>query len=86
MEIKNVITMLMAQDMDRAVKFYRDALGFSVQFQSSGWTQMTFDNSTVALRSCPRRRIQYKDHNAANQGSGRSPPYLYGLRKTGLSE
>lgn len=49
MEIKNVITMLMAQDMDRAVKFYRDALGFSVQFQSPGWTQMTFDNSTVAL-------------------------------------
>lgn len=49
MEIKNVIYMLMAQDMDRAIKFYRDALGFSVQFQSPGWTQMTFDNSTVAL-------------------------------------
>ena len=37
------------EDMDRAIKFYTDQLGFSVRFQSPGWTELETGETTLAL-------------------------------------
>jgi predicted enzyme related to lactoylglutathione lyase len=36
-------------DMDRAVKFYRDVLGFTLKFQSPGWSEFVTGETTLAL-------------------------------------
>ena len=41
--------MVMVSDMDRAVKFYRDALGFTLRFQSDGWSEFETGGTTLAL-------------------------------------
>jgi lactoylglutathione lyase len=41
--------MVTVSDMDRAVKFYRDALGFTLRFQSEGWTEFETGGTTLAL-------------------------------------
>ena len=48
-QIELIKYMLMAQDMSRAMAFYRDALGLAVKFESPGWTELTFGDSIVAL-------------------------------------
>ncbi len=37
MRVHRVTAMVLVQDMDRAVRFYRDALGFRVQFEEEDW-------------------------------------------------
>ena len=49
MKIEKVYYMLMAEDMDRAVGFYRDAVGLEVRSTSPGWSELTFGDATVAL-------------------------------------
>jgi catechol 2,3-dioxygenase-like lactoylglutathione lyase family enzyme len=36
-------------DMDRAVKFYRDVLGFPLRFQSPGWSEFSTGETTLSL-------------------------------------
>ena len=36
-------------DMDRAVGFYRDSLGFAVRFESPEWSELTTGETTLAL-------------------------------------
>jgi catechol 2,3-dioxygenase-like lactoylglutathione lyase family enzyme len=36
-------------DMDKAVKFYRDALGLKVKFESAGWSEFVTGETTLAL-------------------------------------
>ena len=49
MLVESVKYMLMAQDMGRAVRFYRDVIGLKVEFESPEWTELTFGNAIVAL-------------------------------------
>jgi predicted enzyme related to lactoylglutathione lyase len=49
MVVESVKYMLMAQDMERAVRFYCDVIGLEVQFQSPQWTELAFGNAIVAL-------------------------------------
>ncbi len=49
MLVESVKYMLMAQDMERAVRFYRDVIGLEVKFQSKEWTELAFGNAIVAL-------------------------------------
>ena len=36
-------------DMDRAVKFYRDALGFPLKFQSAEWSEFATGETSLGL-------------------------------------
>ena len=36
-------------DMDAAVKFYRDTLGFTLKFESPGWTEFVTGETTLSL-------------------------------------
>ena len=49
MKVEKVYYMLMAEDIDRAVSFYRDAVGLDVKSTSPGWSELTFGDATVAL-------------------------------------
>ncbi|HEV2313857.1 MAG TPA: VOC family protein [Candidatus Acidoferrales bacterium] len=37
------------EDMDRAVKFYRDIIGLPLKFQSSGWSEFETGETTLGL-------------------------------------
>lgn len=39
-------------DMDAAVKFYRDLLGFPLLFQSPGWSELDTGATRIALHPC----------------------------------
>ena len=39
--------MVYVRDMDRAVTFYRDTLGMTLQMQSPGWSQFTLANGAI---------------------------------------
>lgn len=41
--------LISAQDMDRAVAFYRDVIGLDVKAASPGWSELSFGTSIVAL-------------------------------------
>ena len=49
MKVEGVTYMLMAQDMDRAVAFYRDVIGLELRFSSPMWSELTFGDAVVAL-------------------------------------
>jgi lactoylglutathione lyase len=34
-------------DMDKAVKFYRDVLGLTLKFESSGWSEFVTGETTL---------------------------------------
>ena len=51
MKVESMVYQLMAQDMDRAIAFYRDVVGLTVKFQSPRWTELAFDGSTIALHA-----------------------------------
>jgi lactoylglutathione lyase len=36
-------------DMDRAVRFYRDVLGLRLRFESSGWSEFSTGETSLAL-------------------------------------
>lgn len=42
-------------DMDKAVKFYRDVLGFQVKFESPGWSEFLTGETTLALHAASDR-------------------------------
>lgn len=87
MEVESIKYILMAQDMARAIRFYRDVIGLSVQFDSTEWTELTFGDAIVALHgggtAASRKTglsFQVKDIRAAcaeiraGGGSVSSPP------------
>ncbi|MEZ6187536.1 MAG: VOC family protein [Planctomycetota bacterium] len=49
MELQTVKYMLWAQDMDRAVAFYRDVVGLQPGFVSPGWSELKHGDAVVAL-------------------------------------
>lgn len=49
MEITSVKFMLMAEDMTRAIRFYRDVIGLEVKFESREWAELAFGDAIVAL-------------------------------------
>ena len=64
--------MLMAQEMDRAVVFYRDTMGFEVSFSSPYWSELKFGDAILALhgggdgtRNETGLSIQYEDVKTA---------------------
>ena len=51
MNIQRVYFMLMAQEMDRAVEFYRDAMGLEVRLRSGGWSELGWGDAILALHA-----------------------------------
>lgn len=49
MKIQAIKYLLMAQDMDRAVAFYRDVIGLTERFSSDDWSELAFGDAIVAL-------------------------------------
>jgi predicted enzyme related to lactoylglutathione lyase len=49
MRVEKTKFMLMAQDMDRAVTFYRDVIGMKPGYLSSHWSELHFGEAIVAL-------------------------------------
>ena len=49
MNVQQVYYMLMVEDMDRAVAFYRDVVGLEVRSTSSRWSELAYGDATVAL-------------------------------------
>ena len=49
MKVQRVYFMLMAQDMDRAVAFYRDVIGLDVNLHTPGWSELGGEGAVVAL-------------------------------------
>lgn len=64
--------MLMAQEMERAVAFYRDTMGFEESFSSPCWSELKFGNAILALhgggdgtRNETGLSVQYDDVRSA---------------------
>jgi predicted enzyme related to lactoylglutathione lyase len=49
MEIQSVKYLLMVQDMERAITFYRDVIGLELRYESQMWSEMAFGNAIIAL-------------------------------------
>ena len=49
MNVEVVKYMLMAQNMDRGVAFYRDVIGLDVDLQSDFWSELKIGDAIVAL-------------------------------------
>ncbi len=49
MRIESLKYILMGQDMDRAVAFYRDVVGLKVNSQSPMWSELAHGDAVVAL-------------------------------------
>jgi|tagenome__1003787_1003787.scaffolds.fasta_scaffold20821670_2 predicted enzyme related to lactoylglutathione lyase len=48
-EVRKTYFMLLVADMDRALRFYREAFAVSVTFSSAEWSEFTVAGATVAL-------------------------------------
>ena len=64
--------MLMVQDMNRAVTFYRDTMGFTEAFSSPHWSELRFGDAILALHGGGDRSrtrtglsLQYEDVSKA---------------------
>jgi len=49
MKLEAVKFILWAQDMDRAVAFWRDVFGFQTKTESPYWSELTFGDAILAL-------------------------------------
>ncbi len=49
MKLEKIKTLLLAQNMDRAVAFYQTVFGLQPAIQSPFWSELTFGDSIVAL-------------------------------------
>jgi predicted enzyme related to lactoylglutathione lyase len=49
MIVEAVKYMLMAQNMERAIRFYSEVVGLEVKFESPEWTELAFGEAIVAL-------------------------------------
>jgi len=72
MKPQSVKYMLHAQDMERAVAFYRDTLGFTLSSTSEYWSELTFGDAILGLHgggtgadNATGLSIQYEDVQAA---------------------
>src|SRR6516162_8404154 len=58
-EVKLTYVIKFVGDMNRAVKFYRDVLGFQLKFESPEWSEFvtgeTAGSTSAATSSIPRR-------------------------------
>ena len=41
--------MIIVQEMDRAIAFYRDVIGLEVKLHTDHWSELVFGDATVAL-------------------------------------
>jgi predicted enzyme related to lactoylglutathione lyase len=44
-------------DMERAVKFYRDVLGLPLKFQSPGWSEFATGETTLGLHPASQKNL-----------------------------
>lgn len=51
MRVTKTYFMLYATDLDRAARFYRDALGLAIRTASPGWAELAAGGATVALHA-----------------------------------
>lgn len=51
MSVFAAYTLIFVRDMDRAVAFYRDALGLTVHMATPAWSELSIDGATIALHS-----------------------------------
>ena len=49
MKLEKIKTLLLAQDMDRAIQFYTSVFGLVPTVHSEWWSELTFGDSIVAL-------------------------------------
>lgn len=49
MDVQQVLCQLMVQEMDRAVDFYTNVIGFRRRSVSPRWSELAFDDFTLAL-------------------------------------
>ncbi|MFZ4595463.1 MAG: VOC family protein [Verrucomicrobiaceae bacterium] len=49
MKLEKIKTLLLAQDMDRAIQFYASVFGLVPTVRSEWWSELTFGDSIVAL-------------------------------------
>jgi len=81
-DVQSIKYMLMVQDMERAIRFYRDVVGLDVKFESREWTELAYGDTVIALHGggtgavhTTGLSIQVRDIGAACQeveaGSGR---------------
>ena len=49
LKVEVVKFMLIAQDMDRAITFYKDVVGLEVKVESADWSELVFGDAIVAL-------------------------------------
>ena len=48
-KLQGIKYLISAEQMDRAIVFYRDTIGLQVQTQSPYWSELSLGNATVAL-------------------------------------
>lgn len=51
MEVSKVIFVMMVQDMDRAIVFYRDVIGLPLKLHVGGWAELGSEEAVVALHA-----------------------------------
>lgn len=51
MHIECIKHVLYVVDMDRAIRFYRDAVGLTVKMQSPGWSEVTRGDTILGLHA-----------------------------------
>jgi len=49
--VENIKFLLMVQDMNRALAFYRDVFGLEVNTRSEHWSELSYGDAIVALHS-----------------------------------
>ena len=62
-------------DMNRAVKFYRDVLGFQLKFESPGWSEFVTGETRLALHPASQKKYR------RNRGVG-----LHCSRRSGVPQ
>ena len=50
-KVQDVFYMLMVQDMERAVRFYREVLGLDVEGQTPEWSRLAVGDKVIVLRA-----------------------------------
>lgn len=63
-------------DMDRAVAFYRDALGLALKFSSPGWSEFATGETTLALHPASA------DNPAGSTHLGFGTPDVHAFHRT----
>jgi catechol 2,3-dioxygenase-like lactoylglutathione lyase family enzyme len=62
-------------DMNRAVKFYRDVLGFQLKFESPGWSEFVTGETRLALHPASQKKYR------RNRGVGFTVPDVQEFHK-----